>query len=106
MVQADRQGPSMITFWPELRSVSNLSRYAPIWPPGSPAIRTVAEAGKVKTVANMTAIAVLDTRIQSPDDAPSSFLTPVAGPLIQKFRRPATTNSPPASRGGVDELIE
>src|SRR5580704_8757192 len=42
MVQAEAQRPSIITAWPEARSASYLSRYRPIWPPRSFAIRTAA----------------------------------------------------------------
>src|ERR1700750_2282230 len=45
MVQADEHSPSMMTVSPEARMASYLSRYFPIRPPRSPAIRTAALLG-------------------------------------------------------------
>jgi hypothetical protein len=90
MVQADRQAPSIITFWPESRSASSLSRYGPIWPPRSLAIRTVADVGNVKIATNAVAITAVKTRIQSLAVTPAQrqHFTGLAGFLYSEFARP------------------
>jgi hypothetical protein len=54
MVQAEAHSPSIITFWPEERSLSYLSTYLPIWPPRSPVIRISALLAS-KLASNSTA---------------------------------------------------
>src|ERR1700743_3829556 len=49
MVQADRHSPSMMTVSPEVRMASYRSRYFPIRPPRSPAIRP---AGRLQEVSD------------------------------------------------------
>src|SRR5215467_3214828 len=46
-VQADRQGPSITTRSPELRTCSNRSMNGPTWPPGLARMRTSARASMV-----------------------------------------------------------
>jgi hypothetical protein len=46
-VQADRHGPSMTIRWPESRISLNFSIYEETSPPGSPTIRTSADATHV-----------------------------------------------------------
>jgi hypothetical protein len=43
-VHAERQGPSMITLWPDLRSWEKKVKYGPTTPPELEMIRTSAEA--------------------------------------------------------------
>src|ERR1700744_591992 len=54
-VQAERQGPSMTTRSPELRTRSNRSRNGPTWPPGLPRMRTSAWTGDAVSALSTTA---------------------------------------------------
>src|SRR6516225_6422770 len=70
IVQAERQGPSMTTDSPELRSDCSLSRYEPIRPPGSELMRTVADAGTSCAAKMVAASSAIDTRMDSPFHRP------------------------------------
>jgi hypothetical protein len=84
MVQADRQNPSITTFWPDLRSVSSRSRYGPISPPRSLVIQTVAEEGKAEAVTRAAPSTAADIRMDVPicDASRPAFLTDQPGDAI------------------------
>src|SRR6516225_337601 len=71
IVQAERQGPSMMTDSPDFCSDWSLSRYGPIWPPGSDVMRIDADTGRLYAAITVAASTTLDTRTNSPPKLPS-----------------------------------
>src|SRR5262245_4980864 len=65
-VQAERQGPSMTTRWPDWRTIANSCRYEPTSPPGLDTMRRSARAATTEARSSTSVMAARAARAFPP----------------------------------------